>query len=357
MDNCHPRKQNFTLAYASRSVYYDMLLFAFLLGLASLLLSTFCSGTETGFYRVPRIQLKLEAMQGDLQSKGLLWLANRPSIFVATILVANNTGNYLVSVAGVLFLHEILGDGHPFLTELCLTLFLSPILFVYGEMFPKYVCLLAPKRFLKLGSPFLFFLTVLLLPLSSLLWLINRFYAGLFGRSKEMIRLSLARSELVKTFDEGHEVGVLGRVQRQLIDGVIAASEQGIKSVAVPVHHYPLITSDMKPSTVLSLAHSLRLCEIPVFGSLDALDGLVPSRAHLVPVGYVRTIDLELTVRRTLGKLPLRELVEVIDNYSILTALNLFQTSGESLGMVVDSHKRCFGLVSPELLREQLFQA
>jgi len=328
--------------------------FALLLGLLGLSLSAFCSFMEIGFYRVPRIQLKLDAMRGNLRSKGLLWLTNHPSIFVATILVASNTANYSLSLAGVLFFHEILGDAGLWLTEICVAFFLSPILFVYGEMFPKYVSLFAPKRFLTLGSPLLFFLTALLLPLTGLLWLVNRFFARLLGSSHEMVRLSLAKSELVKTFDEGHEVGVLGRTQRQLIDGIITVSNQSVKSIAIPIHHFPLITSDMTPAAVLSLARSLRMCETPVFGKLDALDGLVPSRSQLVPVGYVRTIDLETTVYRAAEKLPIHDLLEVMGNDSLLTVLNLFRTSGESLGMVVDSHKRCFGLISTEKLQELL---
>ena len=332
-----------------------MLLFALFLSLFSLSLSAFCGCMETGFYRVPRLQLKLDAMRGDWQSKGLLWLTNRPSIFVATILTANNTANYSLSLAGVLLFHEAIGEVSPVWTEICVTVCLSPILFVYGEMLPKYVCLIAPKRFLKLGSPLLFFLTALLLPLSGLLWLVNRFFARLLGRPHEMIRLSLAKSELLKTFDEGHEAGVLGRIQRQLIDGIISVSNQSVKSIAIPIHHYPLMTSDMDPQAVLSLARSLRMCEVPIFGRLDALDGLVPSRSQLVPVGYVRTIDLETTVYRKEEKLPIRKLVEVIDNNSLLAALNLLQTSGELLGVVVNSQKRCFGLISPEKLQEQFF--
>jgi len=328
--------------------------FALFLGLFSLSLSAFCGSMETGFYRVPRIQLKLDAMRGDLTSKGLLWLANRPSIFVATILIASNAANYSLSLAGVLFFHEILGNTYPLLTEICVTVFLSPIVFMYGEMFPKYICLVAPKRFLRLGSPLLFFLTTLLLPLSGLLWLVNRLFTGLLGHSNEMIRLSLAKSELVNTFDEGREVGVLGRTQRQLIDGVISVSGQSVKSIAIPIHQYPLLTSDMKPAAVLSLARSLRMCEIPIFGKSDALDGLIPSRQHLIPVGYVRTIDLETTVFRKGEKLPIRELVEVIGDTSLLAALNLFHTSSEMLGIVVNSQKRCFGLISPEKLQEQL---
>jgi len=339
----------------SHNFCVHLLILALLLGVFSLSLSAFCGSMETGFYRVPRIQLKLDAMRGDIQSKGLLWLANRPSIFVGTILTANNVANYSLSLAGVLVFQEIFGEVSPVLTEIFVTIFLAPVLFVYGEMLPKYVCLFAPKRFLRLGSPLLFFLTALLMPLSGLLWLVNRFFARLLGRPSEMTRLSLAKSELVKTFDEGHEVGVLGRTQRQLIDGIIMVSNQSVKSIVIPIHHYPLITSDMNPQAVLSLTRSLRMYEVPIFGRLDALDGLILNRSQLVPVGYVRTIDLETAVYRKEEKLPIRKLVEVIDNYSLLAALNLLQTSNELLGVVVNPQKRCFGLISLGRLQEQFF--
>ncbi|MEE3220565.1 MAG: CNNM domain-containing protein, partial [Planctomycetota bacterium] len=54
--------------------------------LSGLLLSAFFSGSETGFYRVPRIRLLIDSLAGDRVSRVLLWLTNYPSLFVATTL-------------------------------------------------------------------------------------------------------------------------------------------------------------------------------------------------------------------------------------------------------------------------------
>ena len=74
------------------------------LGMAALglFLSAFFSGSETGFYRVTRMRLVLDAMGGDRTARGLLWLTNHPSMFIATALVGNNLANYLTSLAIVL---------------------------------------------------------------------------------------------------------------------------------------------------------------------------------------------------------------------------------------------------------------
>ncbi len=45
--------------------------------------SAFFSGSETGFYQVTRVRLVLDARGGDPVAKGLLWLTNNPSLFVA----------------------------------------------------------------------------------------------------------------------------------------------------------------------------------------------------------------------------------------------------------------------------------
>ena len=67
-----------------------------------LFLSAFFSGSETGFYRVPRVRLLMDAKSGKKTSRWLLWLAGRPTLMVATVLIGNNIANYLVSFGLVL---------------------------------------------------------------------------------------------------------------------------------------------------------------------------------------------------------------------------------------------------------------
>ena len=94
-------------------------------------LSAFFSGTETGFYRISRIRLALDAQVGDQRSRQLNWLVSHPSLFVATTLVGNNVANYLTSFSMVYLSHG-LSVGHPVLIA---TIVLTPLGFVFGELF------------------------------------------------------------------------------------------------------------------------------------------------------------------------------------------------------------------------------
>lgn len=343
-----------------------MYLFALLLLGFSLFLSAVFSGAEIGFYRVPRLRLKLEAMQGRFRAKNLLRLLNYPSLFVATILVGNNVANYLFSFASVLLTQTVIGPSEGPITEILATLCLAPILFVYGEMFPKYLFLHAPNRLLHLTAPFIFISTLLFLPFTIFIWLIDRLLVFVLGQSHERIHLTLARAELEKTFDEGHEIGVLGRAQHQLADNVLAIAHQRVQQYTIPPHKYPYVTTESRTKSVLSLVHTHNLSEIPVYEPTRTRlkSTTTPSKAR--PKGYVRTIDLELWVRFNrseqqvrLGKREkelIRELPEISAEYSPLTALKLFYTFDETLGLVVDKTKNVLGFTTPDHLHQPLLQ-
>ncbi len=79
-----------------------MALVILLLFALGVFLSALFSGTETGFYRVTRMRLLLDGMDGDRTSTFLLRLTNHPALFVATTLIGNNVANYMTSLAIVL---------------------------------------------------------------------------------------------------------------------------------------------------------------------------------------------------------------------------------------------------------------
>jgi len=326
-----------------------MIIFAVLLGGFGLMLSAFFGGTETGFYCVSRIRTQLDAIEGNRLAQWLLVLINHPSLFIATILFGNNIANYLVSMSGVILVQALFGTtGNS--TEILATLFLTPVLFVYGEMFPKYIFMQAPERLLRLALPLFFVFLVLVFPISLVIWLFNRTLERLLGDRQEPLRLRLAKRELVKRFDEGQEHGIILPSQRQLTRNVFDVATQSILHYRIPLSHYPAITLSMPPQTMLSVAKECALTEFPVFSEHNP--------KH--PVAYVRTIELavfSLTDRSDSDSIatPFRELIEISDDHSPLNAMLLFQTAGETLALVTDENNNLLGLISEKQLMAVLF--
>ncbi|MFV2070846.1 MAG: CNNM domain-containing protein, partial [Pirellulales bacterium] len=166
-----------------------------LLLVLAVLLSAFFSGSETGFYRATRVRLVLDARRGDSIARGLLWLTNRPTLFVATTLVGNNVANWLASLAIVMGVHHLFSESSH-VPEVIGPIVMAPVVFLYGELLPKHVFYLAPNRLLRRCGPLLLICTALFLPVSGLLWGISRILASLMGSSSRPVQLTLARREL-----------------------------------------------------------------------------------------------------------------------------------------------------------------
>jgi len=323
-----------------------MIVSALLLGIIGASLSSFFSGIETGFYRVSRSRVQLDAIEGSRLSQWLLQLVNRPSLFIATILLWNNVANYLVSTAGVVFVQAAFvpeGDS----AEILVTILLTPFLFVYCEMFPKHVFMQAPDRLLKLALPLFFVFLILLLPISLIIWLLNHCLSLLLGEKHEPLQNKLARRELARRFDEGQEYGLILPAQWQLTRNVFAVASQSIWHYMTPIESYPVIQLSMPPREMLALTQEHDLPEFPVFSDWNAT----------LPIGYVRTIELALAMTQSEDEIevPLRELNEIDDDHSPLNAMLLFQAAGESLVMVTDKNDNILGLISEKRLMSVFF--
>ena len=132
--------------------------FLLLLALAG---SALFAGSETGYYALNPLKLKLLA--GDRKLAAVCARVIRPAgAFLIMLLVGNNLANNL-AVAAAVGLLASWGMANP---ELWSTLLLTPIVFLFGEVGPKQFVLGDPQRSLLHATPFLGICRILLLPVT-----------------------------------------------------------------------------------------------------------------------------------------------------------------------------------------------
>ena len=310
--------------------------------LVSLACSSFFSGSETGFYRINRVRLVLDALGGNRLASQLLWMTNHPAIFVATVLVGNNIANYGVSLATVLGTQALFGSASPWL-GLIASIVLSPLLFVYGESLPKQLFHDAPNRLLRMcGWPLVACLW-LFSPVTIVLGALSKLLQRVVGESLDEVRLVLARKELQQVFDEGHEAGILRPAQQGLAQGLFALAHRPASSVAMSAARMPRVAQGAPNRVILQMARRWRIAAFAV----EANDG---SRRLL---GYYRIADVYLSGDKTP---PLRTLVEIRGDETYISALNKLYDAGESLGQVRGAHGETIGFVTTRHLSEPLFR-
>ncbi|WP_235034298.1 CNNM domain-containing protein [Roseiconus lacunae] len=218
-----------------------MILIGIAIFMLGLVLSAFFSGSETGLYRVSRTRLVLDALDGSPPARAMIWLINRPTIFVATALVGNNLANFLTSFAIVLLVSTMFGASST--AELIGPMLMTPIVFVFGELLPKYWFFQAPYRLLNLVSPLILIATVLFLPVSLVLAGLSILLSWVTGQTPFRLRLAMARGEFMQVLRAGEEAGVLHSGQRSLVEQLFEVGNQRAISFAVPLDR--LATVDM----------------------------------------------------------------------------------------------------------------
>jgi putative hemolysin len=316
-----------------------MILLFILLFVAGVCMSALFSGSETGFYCVSRVRLVLDGLDGDRSSRRLLWVANNPSIFVATALIGNNFANNLITISAVLIVQAFFSQPNVWI-EIGTTVMLTPFLFVYGESLPKTLFLKAPNRLLRMFGWLFGLFGLLFSPLTALLWALSRGLERLLGKSPETVRLALARNELADVLVEGHEIGILDPAQHELSQSLFDVANQTVRRIFVPTKNVRTISLSDDVDDVIRQARRWSMPILPVRGDKGAL------------IGYVQAVDMYLRTERSIGK-P-RPLISVHIDDMLLGVLMKMQTEGEPIALVLNESDRPIGIVFEEQLTQIL---
>lgn len=302
-------------------------------------LSAFFSGTETGFYRISRIRLALDAQFGDQRSRQLNWLVSHPSLFVATTLVGNNVANYLTSFSMVYLSHG-LSVGHP---ELIATIVLTPLVFVFGELLPKNLHFSSPGHLLRQRTLALWLATILFAPLNIPLALFTRLLSRLIESSEEPVEMLLGKRRLEQLFREGHEEGILTQTQRQLIQGILSVAQHYVGNELTPMGRQVYVSEAMDASSVIRLSRRQRVNFFPVQAK----------KAPYAWLGYIRVSDL--MAPGTNVRSQLRPFTRVASTENSLQVLIQIYRDGSELALVEDDGGKPVGVVNKQQLEESLF--
>lgn len=310
------------------------MIFAILLTLVGVGLSAFFSGSETGFYRVTRVRLAIDAKSGRLIARALHWLVTKSSLVVATVLIGNNIANYVVSLGLVLMSGYLLAPGSQLLP--IVPLLMTPVLFIYGELLPKFLFYQAPYRLLRWSAPLMLLCTVLFLPASIFVLLLEAVWSRVMGRESTVPAASRERQELQRVLVEGQEAGVVLPIQRELAQNLFTYGGRPIRSFATPIRGIPIVGAEAGREEILRLATARGQTVVGV----TTTDGKQLVGCHVVA---------ELLLSQALESKP-RGVGTALGSESSVKVLTRMQSQQCSLVQVFDINKNLLGVVTKERL-------
>ena len=302
------------------------------------------AGSEMAFVTLREGQIKRLEKRGR-KGAAAAHLARDPNRFLATVQVGITLAGFLASATAAVSLAEPLVEPLDFLGEaaeptaiVAVTLVLSYLSLVFGELAPKRVALQRAEGWVTLFARPLVVTAALARPV---VWALSRstdIAVRLLGGDP-----SVRKEEMTK--DEVREVIAarpgFHKIERTIMTGALEIADRTLREICVP---RTSIISVRATDTVEEAARVLKnagISRAPVAGeSIDDLVGIVHFRDLIEATGYVGDLARPTPV------LP--------ESVSVMKALGELQKSRTYMAIVVDEYGGTEGIVTVEDVLEEI---
>ena len=296
------------------------------------------SGSETGVYTVSRVRVQLEARAGRSRLGWVRWLLRDDAAVLITLLIGTNLMNQLATYQAEAL---ALALGAPEIAiELIVALCLTPLLFFFGEVFPKDLFRRRPLALLSVVALPIRIFHYLVWPLGRLLWAITAL-PQLFGREPRALDELRGRAAVVRLLEEGAVTGAIEPHAELLAHNVLKLRTTQVSECMTPWKAVETLTDTADDATLFDAVRGSVHTRLPVVGAAGDVRG------------YVHQLDV---LRRGLGAPVLGELrqaVSVPPGAPVDRALARLRASGQRMA-VVGSLSEPLGLLTLKDLVEEI---
>jgi len=315
-----------------------------------LMLSAFFAGMEIAFVSSNKIYLEIEKKQDDFISKILTKLTQKPSKFIATMLVGNNISMVVYGFfMGDLLMQWFINLGFQFtdLSNLLLQTTISTlIVLITSEFLPKVFFQIYANSFIKFFALPAYFFYKLFYYISSTLIGISDFILKKFFKTQgDQITLSFSKVELGNYITEQ-----MNSVEdHETVDSEIqifqnALEFSGVKARDIMTPRTELVAVDLH-STVVELRELfIKTGYSKILIYHNTLDDIV---------GYVHSFELFKKPRTIKSVMVQVEFVP--ETIFIKDTMNLLTKKRKSVAVILDEYGGTSGIITMEDIVEELF--
>ncbi|MEG0909075.1 MAG: hemolysin family protein [Bacilli bacterium] len=308
------------------------------------------SAIEIAFLSLNKIKLKEKIDEGSKKAIKVQKLSMNPSRFLATIQVVITFGGFMASaIAASSFTDQILlyltiNSAYKGLVEtiilIVITVLLSYLTLVFGELLPKKIALSNPNKFaidtvnvldfsLKIFYPFVYILT------NSVKLLQNLF------KIKEPKEDKLTENTIKKIISYSKNEGILEKEESNIILNVFKFNDITVSNVMTPIKEVMSINYEDSPKEVIDQIRRTKHTRFPVFDGKDI-------------IGILNIKDLIVIKKDDFNKNDLMRLpIFVKEDDKIDDIFNKMKEKNVGL-MIVKNDKKVTGIITMEDIIEEL---
>ncbi|MCD2255194.1 HlyC/CorC family transporter [Lactobacillus sp. CC-MHH1034] len=318
------------------------------------MVNAFFAAAEMAIVSVNRGKIQSEADAGDKKALKLIGVMNNSSRFLATIQVAITFAGFLSSASAATslagYLTPLLGDipaAHEIAVVL-ITIALSYVSLVFGELFPKQVALSKAEAVAKFTVRPVQIVGYAMRPF---VWLLSASTNLLLkivpiDFSKESDQMT--RDEMLSVIQNSRKTGIIAPDEFEMLSGIISFSDKMAREVMVPRTDAFMVNLDDDDQKNIVQILSEPYSRVPVYqGEKDTVVGLVHIKnilrmAHEVGFDTLKLADV------------MTEPLFVPETMTIDDLLLEFKKTQQQMAILLDEYGGVVGLVTIEDLLEEI---
>ena len=324
---------------------------------ALILINAFFAATEIAIVSLNDNKVRKQAEEGDHTARRIHALLQEPGRFLATIQVGITFAGFLASAfaaenfAGLVALQIDPAGLFPFVktaSVIGITLLLSFLSLVFGELVPKRLALKNPEKVSAATIGAFTAVGVVLKPFVRLLTLCSNLILRLLGVDPAQRERTVTEEEIRMMVDVGREAGSIHEQEKQMIENIFEFNDKAVSEI---MRHRTEIVSLPVDSTfdeVLAVAVNEKYTRIPVYeDSIDNIIGIL----HVKDLLYVAMEELKepFNLRGMI-----RQPYLVPESKPIDKLFREMQRDRAQLAVIIDEYGGTAGIVTIEDLLEEI---
>lgn len=309
----------------------------------------FFSCAEIAIVSVNKNKIKVLVENNDIRAIRLQKLIDMPSKMLSTIQVAITLAGFLASASAAVSLSDRLFFlleklNMPYTRQLSvfiITIFLSYITLIFGELVPKKIGLQNSFKIALKVATIISFISVIFTPIIFILSMSTNFIVYIFGFNKIKDDKDISKEEMIALIDNVS----LEKTEKEMMENIIEFDETLAREIMIPRPSIFAISKDTLIKDLFNIDNITRYSRIPIYE--NTLDNVV---------GILHTKDLIKIQRDCTEKVDtiMKEAYFVPDTKKISSLFIEMKNGNRHLAILIDEYGGVSGIVTLEDLLEEV---
>ncbi|AVS32899.1 TPA: HlyC/CorC family transporter [Listeria monocytogenes] len=318
------------------------------------MLNAFFASAEMALVSLNKNRVKSQAETGDKKAVMLAKLVDDPSKFLATIQVGITLAGFFSSASAATSIAtrlESVFGGSSFAKELSIivvTIVLSYITLVFGELYPKRLALQKSEKIARVSVRPIMAVGVVLRPFVKFLSFSTDILVKLTRMEKNTDNEKMTREEMQLLIETGRRDGVIEVEELQMLRGVFEMDNKYAREVMVPRTDAFMIDAETESEELCDALLSENFSRVPVYtGDQDSVLGILHMKdffAEARKSGF-ENIDVKALVKDAYFAQETMFIDDLLKN---------MQRTRNQMAILMDEYGGVAGIVTVEDLLEEI---